>query len=102
MAFVVVLGFVMRLAVPLALTIVLALWLRRMDTQWQQEGARRQPPAAVAPCWEQRGCPPEQRGECAAFAQPDTPCWQVFRAAGGELKPACLTCAVFRDAPARS
>lgn len=101
----VVLGFVLRLGVPLGLTVLLAWWLRRLDARWQAEGeatrARRaRKPALATPCWETRGCPPERRAACPAAARPETPCWQVFRDPGGELRPVCLECNVFRGAPA--
>jgi hypothetical protein len=101
----VVLGFALRLGLPLGLTLLLAWWLRRLDARWQAEGqaarARRAPrPALATPCWETRGCPPERRAACPAAAQPETPCWQVFRDARGVMRSACIDCTVFRGAPA--
>ncbi|MBL8058753.1 MAG: hypothetical protein JNK29_18760 [Anaerolineales bacterium] len=104
-AFFVLLGFLLRLGVPLGLTILIGWWLRRLDARWQAEGEavrakRAGQPALATPCWETRGCAPERRATCSAAAQPETPCWQVFRDPRGELRPTCLDCTVFRGAPA--
>lgn len=103
--FFVVVGVALRLGIPVLLTIAVTWWLRRLDAQWQREGrqarAPRQPSAAPA-CWEIRHCPLESRQTCAAYAQPETPCWQVFRQETGELRPACVDCPVFRGAPAEA
>lgn len=103
--FILVLGGVLRLGVPLALTILLAWWLRRLDARWQREGEvlqaqRARRPALTPPCWETRNCPPERRAACPAFTQTETPCWQIFRDPRGELRATCLDCNVFRGAPA--
>lgn len=103
----VVMGFLVRLGIPLALTAAVVWWLQKLDARWQMqaEQARRQtrpgmkPGPYTPPCWEVRGCSPERRANCAAFAQPDVPCWQTFRDKRGHLKEACLECVVFQTAP---
>jgi len=111
-------GFVLRLAVPVAITAVIVWLLRRLDARWQREAEERQAVEReawsvergedVAPrstlqaprhCWEVRDCPPEVRDSCPAYAHPEMPCWQVFRNGGGRLKEECLDCELFRDAP---
>lgn len=105
----VIAGFLLRLGIPLMLTAVLVRWLQWLDARWQlqAEQARRRAglsllkPSVYRPvCWEVRGCPPERRANCAAFAQPETPCWQTFRDDRRHLRAACLECVVFRQAPA--
>jgi hypothetical protein len=95
-------GLLIRLAVPIALTALLALFLNWLDKRWQaeaeadaQESAARAalPAAERQPCWEIHNCPPGLRKNCAAFAQPATPCWELFRT-NGSLKPSCRTCKV--------
>lgn len=102
----VIIGFILRLGIPLALTAGLVRWLRQLDARWQlqAEQARRAWPAmrpsTFAPlCWEARGCSAERRTNCPAFVHPDVPCWQIFRNEHGHLKEACLECKVFRQAP---
>jgi hypothetical protein len=98
------LGVLLRLGLPLAVT-AWAVWvLRRLDARWQAEAKSiRMPlPAAPVPCWDVRRCSAERRAACPAYARPDTPCWQVFRDPQGRLKDDCLDCEVFRGAPVPS
>ena len=104
----ILLGLLIRFGVPLLLTGLAALALRRLDHHWQQQAEHRRPvplglgaaPAEVR-CWETADCPPEKRQACPAFAQPAVPCWQVFRQQTGLLMKSCLSCEVFLHAPAR-
>jgi hypothetical protein len=99
-ALVFVIGVLLRIGIPLALTSVIFYLLRRLDERWQKEA--QVIPVAVAgkPCWEIKGCSAQKKKACPAFAQPKVPCWQVFRAKDGVMKEACLGCAVFRLASA--
>lgn len=99
-------GLLLRFGIPVIATALVVLWLRRLDARWQVESKEvrihvvNASEMARAPrCWEVRHCPPERMADCPARAQPDTPCWQVFRGADGQLKEACLDCDVFRHAP---
>lgn len=92
------LGLLVRLALPVAATLMLVYFLRRLDACWQHE-AELQPVAVQKPeCWKIKGCSPEQRRECPAFSSP-LPCWQVFRLPNGYLHEDCLSCKVFMEAP---
>ena len=101
----VVIGVMVRFAIPIAITIVAIWFFRRLDARWQTEArARVQAQMALAvagrtPCWEQRQCSAEKLASCPVYAQKNVPCWQVFRDKDGNLKPACLDCGVFQDAP---
>jgi acetyl esterase/lipase len=105
-----VMGFLIRLGLPLLLTLLLAWLLRRLDARWQREAeaeaaetasAAGLPTAQVAaalrpPCWEIRQCPPEQRQTCPAYNRPDTPCWEVYRP-NGRPSEKCLKCVVWQQ-----
>ena len=97
-------GLVVRFGIPIVITILVVRWLRRLDARWQLEANKTRPRMAIAVlqarCWEQRGCPPERRASCPAYARPDVQCWQVFRDADGRLQEACLDCDIFKKAPA--
>lgn len=98
-------GLLLRLGIPLVVTALGIIWLHRLDERWQREASQRRERAAAAAvpqarCWEQRGCPPERRAICPAYARPELPCWQVFRGANGRLQEACLDCDIFKQAPA--
>jgi len=93
-------GLLLRLGIPILLTGGLAYLLGRLDARWQQEAMQNKNPApqiAQIPCWEQKGCPPEQVQDCPA-ARSTEPCWQVFRHNNGSLEQKCLDCQVFSSA----
>jgi hypothetical protein len=100
----IVLGFVLRFVLPVAVTILVIWWFRRLDEGWKREAERvveieNRPRPGNTGCWKINGCPPENRSKCRAFAHPELPCWQVLRAADGQLQELCLGCQVFRTAP---
>ena len=93
------LGVLLRLGIPIAITALVLIFLHRLDRRWQKEALALPVIHAGKPCWEIKGCPEETRKNCQAAAQPKTPCWQVFRTRDGVMKEACLGCDVFRQAP---
>lgn len=109
--------FVLRLGVPIAVTMLIVGGLRRLDARWQAEAdaqrtsravaagllastAALSPLAAERPCWERNDCPPETRRQCAACALTDIPCWMARLRADGKLPARCYGCALFRTRPA--
>lgn len=98
----VVIGLFIRLVIPIVLTIFVVYGLRKLDERWKREAAGEKIPVAQARnigCWEINNCPAENRSRCTAYANPDKPCWQVFRQADGHLQERCLLCQVFRRSP---
>ena len=102
-------GFVLRLGVPIALTLALAMFLRWLDKRWQKQAEAERIMVQTlsangqerVPCWEIHNCPPGMRKKCEAFSHPETPCWELFRT-DGRLKPACENCKVLPpDVPGR-
>ena len=71
-------GILLRIGIPLVVTLVVLYFLQRLDKRWQKEA--KIIPAAVSgkPCWEINGCSQDQKKNCPAVAQPKIPCWQVF------------------------
>ena len=92
-------GVALRLVIPAALTLAAAALLRRLDARWQAQAGRAPLPPRT-PCWEHHPCSPERAAACPAYGQTAVPCWQYFRDAQGNLKSQCLSCEVFRLAPA--
>ena len=93
----VLIGLLVRLAIPIAVTAVLIYGLRKMDARWQVEA--QSPPSIEKPnCWKIKNCPPEQVANCIAPVS-SLPCWQVYRLPNGYLRDECLSCEVFRQAP---
>ena len=93
------LGLLLRLGLPLAVTALLLVLLHRLDKRWQKEALALPVVPAGKPCWEIKDCPKQDKKDCPALLQPDKPCWQVFREKDGVMKEACLGCDVFRQAP---
>jgi len=92
-------GLVLRLALPIALTIFAIYSLRRLDARWQSEAGRHPLKVVEKPkCWELKECTANQRQTCAAFKSTE-PCWQVWRTSDGYLRTECLTCQAFVRAP---
>ncbi len=96
--------FVLRFGLPVLATVLICRFFQRLDARWQAEAAKYQQinrEKGLVPairCWVFNDCPEEQRAGCQAYQEQHVPCWQHFRAEGGELKEGCLGCGVFRGA----
>ena len=101
--------FLLRLGAPLAITLVLAYALRRLDAKWQAEAVaqwvQKDAPAEAKlligkdPCWAKKGCTEAQRAECPACKLLDLPCWVARLRATGRLLTDCRTCELFALRP---
>ena len=93
-------GLGLRLAIPIAITLLAVYILHKVDVRWQEEAAQMPAPLNVEKphCWEVHNCPAEKRKDCPAIKSAQ-PCWQLHRQSNGYLSEACLTCQVFRQAP---
>ena len=60
-----------------------------------QEGLRRL--LALMPCWETRGCSPEDRERCPSWTERSTPCWDLARKSGTNSRH-CHECPVYLSA----
>lgn len=93
-------GTLLRIGLPLVVTILVIALLRKLDKRWQKQSlALPVVPAGTRHCWEIKGCSEEKHKGCKAATIPDVPCWQVFRSKNGTLREDCLGCDVFRQAP---
>ena len=99
---VVILGLLARFGLPIAVTLLIVLWMRRLDEQWKKQAEWELPfsrsRAKNTGCWLANRCSPERRASCPAYAHPEMPCWQVYRDMDGHLLDSCLDCNVFRGA----
>lgn len=98
--FVLILGLFVRLGVPLLLTLLVVIGLRRLDIRWQKEAEleRNLLIRDETPCWKEQGLAMEEIKSLAA--ESNKPCWQLHRLSNGYLREACLDCEVFINAPA--
>jgi hypothetical protein len=98
----IVLGVLLRIAIPIAVTIILVFIFKRLDERWKNaadsDGAATVRTINVG-CWDIKRCSAEMRAQCKAYAHQDTPCWQVFREDDGMLPERCLGCDIFKHAP---
>lgn len=100
--------FVLRLGIPLGVTVLISWGLRRLDRKWQSEAEtqRIQAGAPVTagepetaprqPCWLFRNCPEERRLGCPAYSDQRLPCWLARLRAEGRLPALCPDCDLFR------
>lgn len=101
--FAVILLAILRIAVPVVVTIAIIGILKWLDERWKVEahvGCSPQVKVGNVGCWEINNCPEENRKGCKAYNNPDQPCWQVFRDKHGRLQESCIGCDIFRQAPA--
>jgi len=82
--------FVLRIGVPLLITIFVATWIQRKlaEQDRAEERARRGEPH----CWDTRDTPQTRRARLAAEAHPDLPCWLAVQSHGEGLTEACFEC----------
>lgn len=95
-----ILGLVVRLGLPLLVTVLIVIGLRRLDMRWQKE-AEMERNLLIRDeelCWKEQGLSMEEIK--ARAAESGKPCWQIHRLSNGYLREACLDCEVFINAPA--
>ena len=90
-------GIALRIGVPILITVLISIYLHRLDERWQAEGEEVEAPVEKPECWKITGCSPEQRAACPGYLSA-LPCWQAQRLPNGYLREQCLTCLVFRRA----
>ncbi|MEW5958089.1 MAG: hypothetical protein AB1801_10220 [Chloroflexota bacterium] len=106
--------FILRLGVPLAITLGVSYWLRRLDARWQAEALARRADTVLAQqeaggepviemlavieqpcCWEKKECPAGAFMVCPAYQRPELPCWLARLRAEGRLPRPCYGCELF-------
>ncbi len=97
----VLIGAIVRLAIPILITALAVYFLKSLDEYWQRQAKKEGTRLKVEKprCWDANDCPPGVRSSCPGYLSP-LPCWQVYRLSNGYLRQACLDCKVFRGAPA--
>ena len=96
--FAILAGLLLRLAIPVAGTIILVFLLRKLDAHWQAAAELTPANAEKVECWKIKGCSEEQHKNCLGAASA-LPCWQVYRQPNGYLQEKCISCEVFINAP---
>jgi len=96
----VIFGFVLRLGIPIGLTIALGWFLRRLDARWREEAEQYKQvtyrEVFIAPsierCWDYNNCSQDLREGCLAYQYQESPCWEIFRL-NGSIRNKCRQCA---------
>ena len=97
--------FVLRLGVPVLIVLAVGYLLRRLDARWEAEAQaesrmrRAMEAAQQVPCWEEKGCPPEDYTQCPGYQYSHLPCWLARLRAQSRLPADCPNCP--RYAPQR-
>ena len=101
--------FVLRLGVPLLITLGVGYLWRRLDAKWQAEAQQKELSQALEkaaaepglvekaaqPCWSAKDCEESVRANCAASKFPNIPCWLARRRSEGGLPAECYNCDQF-------
>jgi hypothetical protein len=96
-------GLILRIGIPVMITVLVIHFLRQLDENWKHQTETKKAEALQTKpknvgCWELNGCSAEKKSICPAYAQPEKPCWQVFRSTNGQLREGCIGCQVFKQA----
>jgi hypothetical protein len=102
----VILMFVLRIGVPIALTLAFGYWLEnklrppeqaensqpvQTEKRWTRTGNIIQ-----LHCWDVKKCDAAKRAQCAATKHPELPCWLALQAEGQKVREECFTCAFYK------
>lgn len=92
-------GLMIRLGLPLLVTVLIVYGLRKLDIRWQKEAELERSLLIrdEGPCWKEQGLSIDEIK--ARAAESGKPCWQIHRLSNGYLREACLDCDVFINAP---
>jgi hypothetical protein len=97
-ALAVLIGLTIRIAIPIAITVLAVMVLARLDRRWRSEAGSDSPGVMKPECWKTQHCSAEKRKDCPGYNSV-LPCWQVFRRSNGYLDQKCLGCPVLVAAP---
>lgn len=106
--FVVFLMFVLRIGVPVALTLAFGYWLEKklapreqartqdaLRVQTERRGTRTGKIIQIH-CWNLKRCASAKRAQCAAYKHPELPCWLALQAEGEKVRADCFSCALYK------
>jgi hypothetical protein len=88
--------FVLRIGVPILITLMIGAWLRRLLEEREEKPA--EAPLALQAgqhCWDITHTPDSEEARAMSAQRPDLPCWLALQVSGAGLKEMCHTCPVF-------
>lgn len=98
-------GFLVRIGVPIAITLALGYWLEKKLRPAEekddvvielQRRAAKSPKIIQLHCWDLHRCDAARRAACAAYEHPDLPCWLALQVEGAKVREECFTCALYK------
>ncbi len=101
---IVLLLFVVRIGIPIALTLAFGHWLERKlrpaeapaETLDNAKLARKPSNIIRLHCWDIKRCDGSRRAQCAACQHPELPCWLALQVDGNKVREQCFTCAFYK------
>lgn len=88
--------FVLRIGVPLMITLMIGWWLQRLLEEKEPAAEPQGTSAKGEPhCWEVKKTCDALRAQSAATQRPDLPCWLALQVSGSGLTEACYSCPLF-------
>lgn len=90
----------LRIGIPVLATVIVALYLRRLDQRWRMRSEAMDTTKPVSVHTDEDVYCALKRGAEPAWRKSPLPCFQQFRLPGGNLRDECLECKVFRRAAA--
>ncbi len=92
---------VLRIGVPILITLMIGAWLRRILEKEEDKPQQAAQPATYKHCWETSGTEQAQQARAIAETRPDLPCWLALQVKGSGLKESCYSCPLYtQHAPA--
>ncbi len=103
-AAIVLLLFVVRIGVPIALTLAFGHWLERKLRPGQEpvemiekvQVTHKASNIIRLHCWDIKRCDGFRRAQCAACHHPELPCWLALQVEGNKVREQCFTCAFYK------
>jgi hypothetical protein len=88
--------FVLRIGVPLLITLMIGAWLKRLlEEREEKPEAAPLKLGAGQHCWDVKDSPETRQAKAVGAQRPDLPCWLALQVSGTGLKEICYTCPVF-------
>ncbi len=87
--------FVLRIGVPILITLMIGAWLKRLVEEKDKPEQVTAPASSELHCWDIKKCSEAEQAKCIARQRPDLPCWLALQVDGEGLKEMCYTCPVY-------
>jgi hypothetical protein len=88
--------FVLRIGVPIIITLMIGAWLRHLlEEKEHKPVAVTPPPGSNKRCWDMARTSETEQARSMALARPDLPCWLAVQVSGKRLGM-CHSCSVYQ------